>query len=56
MIRCPLRGFSNTFLEPVLTFQFEPDHPLYVKTAETVYAAIDEKRDYEILKSTRCQI
>jgi len=33
--------------------QFEPDHPLYIRTAETVYNHINEKKNFNVLHSTR---
>jgi len=33
--------------------QFEPDHPLYIRTAETVYNHINEKKTFNVLHSTR---
>lgn len=33
--------------------QFEPDHPLYIRTAETVYNYINQKKTFNALHSTR---
>ena len=33
--------------------QFEPDHPLFIQTAEAVYSHIDENGNYDRLYSTR---
>lgn len=33
--------------------QFEPDHPKFVAVSQAVYDAVDERRDYSLLKSTR---
>jgi len=33
--------------------QFEPDHPVYIRTCETVYEHINQHRHYDTLHSTR---
>ena len=33
--------------------QFEPDHPLFVRTANAVYAHLDANGHYDVLHSTR---
>ena len=33
--------------------QFEPDHPIYIQTCETVYEHINEHRHFDALHSTR---
>jgi len=33
--------------------QFEPDHPIYIRTCNTVYAHINEHRHFDALHSTR---
>jgi len=51
----------NSILEPskyeyVLDrncLQFEPDHPVYIRTCQTVYEHINENRQFDVLHSTR---
>jgi len=33
--------------------QFEPDHPIYIKTCSTVYSHVNEHRNFDSLHSTR---
>jgi len=33
--------------------QFEPDHPMYIQTAETVYSHVNESKNFDCLHSTR---